>query len=122
MTSGSGQPPSNEDANDFVRPFLVTGGRTKSDVEGLQFETLVQSTDSPAGELRFEAAQIYALCTEAAAIAELSAHLKIPIGTIKVVVGDLIKDGFLDVHNTLETTDTPDLDLLARIIEGVQKL
>ena len=80
-----------EEAGDFVRPFVVTGGRTRSRVDGLRFETLVQATGLSGHDLRFETSRVHALCTDAIAIAELSAHLAIPTGTIKVIVGDLIQ-------------------------------
>ncbi len=110
------------DANDFVRPFLMTAGRTKSSVEGLQFETMVQSTGIDGSKLRFEPARVFALCESAIAIAEISAHLGIPITTVKVVLGDLIDSGHVEVHRTIDTTDSDDIQLISRLIEGVRRL
>jgi hypothetical protein len=110
------------DANDFVRPFLVTAGRTKSSVEGLQFETLVQTTGLEGSALRFEPARVFALCDTATAIAEISAHLEIPIATVKVIIGDLIDSGHIEVHRTIDTTDSDDIQLISRLIEGVRRL
>lgn len=107
---------------DFVRPFLVTAGRTKSSVEGLQFETMIQAGTESGDDLRFEGARVFELCQESKAIAEISAHLKIPIGTIKVLVGDLIESGHLDVHQTLDTSETEDVQLISRLIDGVRRL
>ena len=73
---------------DLVRPYLATGGRTASAVEGLHIETMVQSTDAPTSA-RFEAAKVLAMCDEPISIAEISAHLAMPLGTVKVLVGDL---------------------------------
>ncbi len=110
------------DANDFVRPFLVTGGRTKSSVEGLQFETMVQATKSNGSDLRFEPARVFGLCQNAIAIAEISAHLEIPIATVKVVLGDLIDSGHVEVNRTIDATDSDDIQLISRLIEGVRRL
>lgn len=110
------------DANDFVRPFLVTAGRTKSSVEGLQFETMVQATGIASTDLRFEPARVYALCESATAIAEISAHLKIPIATVKVVLGDLVDSGHIEVHRTIDATDSEDIQLISRLIDGVRRL
>ena len=114
--------PTYSEPNDFVRPFLVTAGRTKSSVEGLQFETLIQSTALGGDDLRFEPARVFALCESATAIAEISAHLEMPIGTVKVVIGDLIDSGHLDVHQTIDTSDTEDIQLISRLIDGVRRL
>ncbi len=110
------------DANDFVRPFLVTGGRTKSSVEGLQFETMVHGTGLDGSDLRFEPARVFGLCQNAIAIAEISAHLEIPIATVKVVLGDLIDSGHIEVHRTIDTTDSDDIQLISRLIDGVRRL
>ena len=114
--------PTYGEVNDFVRPFLVTAGRTKSSVEGLQFETLIQATSRGGDDLRFEPARVFALCERATAIAEISAHLEMPIGTVKVVIGDLIDSGHLDVHQTIDTSDTEDIQLISRLIDGVRRL
>lgn len=108
--------------NEFVRPFLVTAGRTETDVQGLQFETLIESTDKSADNLRFEAASLFALCQTAMGIAEISAHLTIPIATVKVIVGDLVKTGHARVHSTIEIADDADVQLIARLIDGVRDL
>jgi hypothetical protein len=111
-----------EEAGDFVRPFVVTGGRTRSRVDGLRFETLVQATGLSGHDLRFETSRVHALCTDAIAIAELSAHLAIPTGTIKVIVGDLIQTGHVSVHRVVQTETSADIQLISRLIEGVKKL
>ena len=109
---------------DFVRPFLVTGGRTKSAVEGLRLETLVQRTPVATTALKFESAAVYNMSAEPIAIAELSAHLELPIATIKVIVGDLINSGHLKQHKTVSgsTQDPGELELITRLIDGVRRL
>ncbi len=109
----------------FVRPFLVTAGRTKSKVDGLRLETLVERTDVETESLKFEAAAVHELCSSASAIAELSARLHLPTATIKVIVGDLIGSGHLQQHKTIGgSTDggQNDIELVSRLIEGVRRL
>ncbi|MEM7275986.1 MAG: DUF742 domain-containing protein [Actinomycetota bacterium] len=122
MTTDEDNLSSTAGAADFVRPFLVTTGRTKASVEGLQFETLIHATDKPAQSLRFEPARVHALCREAIAIAEVSAELSMPIGTVKVVVGDLIQSGHLELHQTIDANQTEDIELISRLIDGVRRL
>lgn len=113
-----------EPPSDFVRPFLVTAGRTQSAVEGLRLETLVQRTGAEETSLKFESAAVYNSCIEATAIAELSAHLNLPTATIKVIVGDLINSGHLTQHRTMSSSDPEqnDIDLITRLIDGVRRL
>lgn len=111
-----------EEESDFVRPFLVTAGRTETEVEGLQFETLVETQASAGEDLRYEPARIFEMCKTATGIAEISAQLNIPIATVKVVVGDLIKSGHVRIYETIDNSDDAGLALMNRIIDGVRNL
>lgn len=111
-----------EEESDFVRPFLVTAGRTDTEVEGLQFETLVETKSEGAKGLRYEPARIFEMCKTATGIAEISAQLNIPIATVKVVVGDLIQSGHVQIYETIDNQDDAGVALMSRIIEGVRNL
>lgn len=106
---------------DLIRPFMATAGRTTSRIEGLKLETLVQRVGSNA-EVRFESAKVYKLCELPISIAELSAHLRIPSGSVKVIVGDLISSGDLKAHRTVDGSSSDDVQLITRLISGVRKL
>lgn len=114
--------PIGTESTDFVRPFLVTTGRTKASVEGLRFETLITATAKSGDDLRFEPARVHALCSEAIAIAEVSAELGMPIGTAKVVVGDLIDSGHIELHKMIDANESEDIQLISRLIDGVRRL
>lgn len=106
---------------ELIRPYLATAGRTTSRVEGLKLETLVQRTGTTA-TVRFESAKVYQLCELPISIAELSAHLRIPSGSIKVLVGDLISSGDVLAHETVDGSGPDDVQLITRLISGVRKL
>lgn len=106
---------------ELIRPYMATAGRTTSRVEGLKFETLVQRTGTTAN-VRFESAKVYQLCELPISIAELSAHLRIPSGSVKVIVGDLISNGDLKAHRTVDGSSSDDVQLITRLISGVRKL
>ena len=55
------------------------------------------------------------------AIAELAARLRIPIGSVRVLTGDLVADGTLEVHQGVTSLST-DVALLKRLIHGVRAL
>jgi hypothetical protein len=110
--------------DDVVRPFLLTNGRA-SGRSDLAYEAMVSLT--PIGlrtkeSLRFEARAICELCQQQPqAIAELAARLRIPIGSVRVLAGDLVADGVLDVHQGVTSLST-DVALLKRLIHGVRAL
>ncbi len=108
-----------------VRPYMVTGGRTRSVVE-LPLETIVRVT--PEGQkavetLSLEPRAIVDLCHQPLSIAEISAHLHLHLQVAKVLVGDLVHSGHVATHSaTADATDRPDLQLLERVLDGLQSL
>ncbi|HEY0358427.1 MAG TPA: DUF742 domain-containing protein [Mycobacteriales bacterium] len=110
-----------------VRPYTVTGGRTRPSGVQLPMEALVQLTGDmiPAG-LQLERRAIVQLCFDRTlSIAEIAAHLSLPLGVIRVLVADLAQDDVLVVHTGTYNAATPsagNLDLLASVLDGISKL
>lgn len=108
-----------------VRPYLLTGGRTRSTVElALEAQILVTTTGRTAIEQStMERRAILELCADAQSVAEISAHCKIHLQVARVLVGDLITEDLLHVQETAQhSPDRPDLDLLNRVLDGLQAL
>jgi Protein of unknown function (DUF742) len=105
-------------AQDFVRPFVITGGRTRAADTSLRMETMVQTVGRPRDDLSFEKARIVDECYEPTSIAEIAAGIGVPLGVAMVIVGDLVDDG------CLETTDPVEIELstITRMIERVRAL
>jgi hypothetical protein len=109
-----------------VRSYVMTGGRTKSNAD-LPIETLVRVTpqgQSAAPRLQLERKKIVQLATSPLSIAEVSAHLSIPLGVARVLVGDMAEEGFLTSFKPqhAQKGDRPDLKLLERVLDGLQAL
>jgi hypothetical protein len=112
-----------DDPDDAVRPYFVTGGRTRASVD-LQFETIVVATargKSSARRLGFERAEILAVAAEPLSIAEVSATLKIPLTVALVLVGDLVTANYLSMSQT-NLAPADDIALIKRLIHGVRSL
>ncbi len=117
-------------AGPLVRPYAVTRGRTMGGTHDIDMLTLVV-TVSPVPRLRHtepEYAAIVQLCGTAQSVAEVSAHLKLPLAVTKILVGDLIADGVLnfrtpassDSYNDL--SGLGDLGILQAVLDGIRKL
>jgi len=110
-----------------VRPYALTGGRVRSSTE-LALETIVRVTargEEAAGALPTERRAILGLCASPTSIAEVSAHLSLPLGVARVLAGDMVTDGFLESNaNPVsdEKGSRPDLRLLERVLDGLQAL
>lgn len=85
-----------------VPVFALTGGRTRSsDGADLPVETLVTCTASgrQAGGLQPEYRRTVAMTADRPqSIAEIGAHLGVPVGVARVLVADLVAAGHLAVH------------------------
>jgi hypothetical protein len=109
-----------------VRSYVLTQGRTRSNAD-LPIETLVKVTPqgaSAAPRLTLERKKIVGLCSAPLSIAEISAHLSIPLGVARVLVGDMAEEGFLKSYKPqhAKTGERPDLKLLERVLDGLQAL
>jgi hypothetical protein len=105
-----------------VRSYVLTQGRTRSHAD-LPIETLVKVTSqgvSAAPRLQLERKKIVGLCASPISIAEISAHLSIPLGVARVLVGDMAAEGFLTSYKPRD--ERPDLKLLERVLDGLQAL
>ena len=122
MTSGHLGP----DTSFRVRPYALTGGRTRSSAD-LAIETIVRTNRrglDPGSRLTLERKAIASRCLEPLSIAEISAHLHLPLGVARVLVGDMVAEGYLDCHSNTaaESGARPDVRLLERVLDGLQAL
>jgi hypothetical protein len=107
-----------------VRPYAITGGRTRSATE-VQIETIVVRTakgEASLGTAGFEKATILRLCETPQSVAEVSAHLRLPLGVTRVLVGDMTDEGLVDFNRSQAGGDRPSLRLLERVFDGLQAL
>ena len=137
-------PPSTSDPREAiieahtVRPYTVTGGRTHAIHHDLALETLVRAaseatlpmtaamppTGAPAGESS-ERRRIRELVRERLfSIAELSAHLNLPLGVIRVLVGDLVDEGLVSVHGSAQASRAAAVNftVLESVLHGIDSL
>ncbi|MEV0252451.1 DUF742 domain-containing protein [Nocardia sp. NPDC050712] len=88
-----------DSAEAFVRPFVVTAGRTIPLVDGLRIETLVQARPAAlSAPLRFEERTVVQLCQAPHSVAEIGTALRVPVGVAKVIVSDLAAAGHVTVR------------------------
>jgi hypothetical protein len=107
--------------HDFVRPFIMTGGRTRAERRDLRVETMLQLsvTDIPF-DLPSEQEELLRACREPLSVAEVAAKLHLVVGVVTVIAGDLIAAGLLDVHHT-DPVEI-ELDMLTKMIERVRAI
>jgi hypothetical protein len=102
----------------------MTGGRTRPIHDDLEIEALVStlSVGELTPKLTVEQRAIAALCHEILSVAEVSARLHLPLGVIRVLVGDMADEHLVMVHRPAYAGDRPDLDLLERVLDGLRTI
>jgi hypothetical protein len=113
-----------EQASTLVRPYAVTGGRTKPSYQ-LQIEAMVSASHYEARDLSVlspECQSILGYCRDWRSVAEISAVLRMPLGVARVLIGDMAMEGLVRVHQADHVHGRPDLNLLERVLSGLRKL
>ena len=110
--------------NPWVRPYVLTGGRTRTRHQ-LYVHTLVsvpRYDPSAAARLSPESRRLYERAHQGAqSIAELSAHCGISLGVTRALLEDLAAAGWVQINDG--TYDSPyDHRLLKRVIDGLREL
>ena len=107
-------------SHDLVRPFVMTGGRTRVEHRDLRLETMLKAVRQSAAGLPTEQEAILRACQQPLSVAELAARLDLVVGVAAILVSDLVAAGLLEVHHT-DPVDI-ELDALTRMIEKVRSI
>jgi Protein of unknown function (DUF742) len=107
-----------------VRPYAITGGRTRPTHDDFEIEALVSTTSvgERTPKLTVEQRAIAALCHDLLSIAEVSAQLHLPLGVIRVLVGDMADEHLVIVYRPAHADERPDRALLERVLYGLHTL
>jgi hypothetical protein len=113
-----------EDAGPVARPYTVTGGRTRP-VGERQFDLIdiVWSTgaeprrDFPPGP---EHRRILSLCQRPLVVAELTAAIGLPLGVVRVLLGDLLYEDLISVSRQAQRVT--DRNLLQHVLDGLKAM
>ncbi|MBY8885674.1 DUF742 domain-containing protein [Streptomyces sp. PTM05] len=120
-------------AGPVVRPYAMTRGRTTHAAEDrLDLIALVITADRYAEtddvaatdhSLTPEHLDILELCRqEPISVAELAAGLDLPVGVLRVLIGDLLDAGHVHVTRPVPPAELPDAGLLREVIDGLRAL
>jgi hypothetical protein len=87
----------------FVRPFIVTRGRTRPLHDGLRLETLIEALPAAlSAPLQFEQRQIVELAQHPVSVAEVAARIGVPLGVARVLIADLYTGKYISLHEPHE--------------------
>ncbi|WP_019929317.1 DUF742 domain-containing protein [Nocardia sp. BMG111209] len=124
MSHGDDEAWFDEEAGPLVRLYAVTRGRGRTTRADLNMLTRVVDSRLPVRMRRTEPEYlaIVELCRSPQSIAEVSAHVRLPLAMTKVLVGDLVEDGRLVARAPATTGAGADVALLQAILNGIRSL
>jgi hypothetical protein len=118
-------------AGPVVRPYAMTRGRTshaadqKIDLIALVVTRHEVGDDAALDDhtLSPEHLDIVERCQfQAISVAELAADLDLPVGVVRVLVGDLLEGAHVQLHKPVPPAELPDESILREVIAGLRAL
>jgi len=127
MTSqdGWGERWMDREAGPVVRLYALTKGRTLPN-GGASFgliDVVVATGERPSEHFRLgpEHRRILGICRRPMPIVDLTSEIDLPLGVVRVLLGDLTGEGLLKVIST-QQQPVPDQSLLRMVLDGLESL
>ncbi|WP_344830561.1 DUF742 domain-containing protein [Actinocorallia longicatena] len=109
----------------MVRPFAVTGGRTRPAGSDLDLMTLVVCAAEPVyGSLLLspEHEAILECARSPLTVAEVAASLDLAVGVVRVLLGDLLAERRISIRRPAPVAQFPNSRIIEEVIHGLQAL
>jgi hypothetical protein len=112
------------DAGPVVRPYALTRGRTKPPGVGFGLIDLVAALGPvmvDARELGPEHRRLLGLCRTPVAVADLASETDLPLGVVRVLLGDLQEKGLIAPSRPMGNSN-PEETVLRSVLDGLRAL
>lgn len=114
-----------EDAGPVVRPYAMTRGRTRPTRGEFDLISIVVATE-PVNSIEYglspEHKAIVTLCQQPLSVAEVAARVDLPVGIVRVLLGDLLDKELIAVREPRAATELPSEQLFEAVINGLRAL
>lgn len=114
-----------EEAGPLVRPYVIAQGRDHADTVQLDMiSVVIAAKRAEVDEMALEPEQlrILELCRRPQSVAEVSAHLDIPVAVVKVLLSDLLNRGLALARAPYKAQSPVSRDVLQAVLDGIQRL
>ena len=112
------------DAGPVVRPYALTGGRTRPIGEAIDLLALVTSIDlNPFEDLLLEpeCLEVMRQCREPKPVADLASDLDLPLGVVRILLSDMRERGLIAIRPPARARLT-DPQVLKDVADALRRL
>jgi hypothetical protein len=109
-----------DDAGPLIRPYTVSAGRTRPTVELDLLSLVIATAKTPRG-MDPEHHQALGLCRTPTSVAEVSAHMRLPVAVTKVLLADLVDCEAMATRAPRTSSGATDRVLLEKLLDGLQR-
>jgi hypothetical protein len=113
-----------DDAGPVVRPYALTGGRTRPSGESFDLVSMVvaiRGSHAEAHGLEPEHLLVLRRCRLPVSVADLAADLDLPLGVVRILIADVRERGLVAVHHPVPMR-LADTQLLREVADGLRRL
>ncbi|WP_310742132.1 MULTISPECIES: DUF742 domain-containing protein [unclassified Microbispora] len=112
-----------EEAGPIVPAYALTRGRVRPSSREIDLVAIVTAVGGPTPvSLGPEQWMILSLCARPASLVDIAAAIDLPLGVVRVLVGDLHEQGLVKVRPPANVARFPAEKLLGEVISGLQAL
>ena len=112
-------------AGPIVRPYAMTRGRTRPLGAALDLVSIVVAAD-PASVDRYgldpEHLDVLALCRLPTPVADIASEIDLPLGVVRVLLGDLRHKGLIEVCPPTSSAGPANERILRQVLDGLRGL
>jgi hypothetical protein len=104
----------------------VTGGRSRAVGSVLDLVTLIVTESEPAPGMQSEHARILEVCRSPMAVVEISAHLRLPVSVVRILLTDLLDTGRVTARDPRSAAPArsglPAPEILRQVLDALHSL
>ena len=112
------------EAGPVVRPYALTGGRTRHTGESFDLVATVTATRAVAdlAMLAPEHVSVLRLARARATVADIASEVDLPLGVVRIILADLRELGLVAIGTPVLTADRIDKHTLREVLNGLRAL
>ena len=114
-----------EEAGPVVRPYALTRGRTRPTGEALDLIaiiTAIRGVRPDPSSLGPEHRMVLRMCRLPISVADIASELDLPLGVVRILLGDLSELSLISIHHPIPPARLPDADILKEVVDGLRRL